>query len=163
MKLIITVIFLILSLNALSSDIEVNAKGSVSTNIYSRYVFGNTHLTSSYSGGSYRKTRNLKTELIYKSWGEGKIRGFFSVGKHRKCPTVSNQEFFGLDNGIGEFDLYSNPNDLKSGTNRIGSMVVFQKSVILTFPEQLLFVGSNRKGFCLKSIHADTEMSFEKK
>ena len=161
MKMIIAVMSIILSLNALSSEIEVSATGRVSTNIYSRYISGNTHLVSSYAGRGYRKTRNLQTELIYKSWGEGKIRGFFSVGKHRKCPTVSNQEFFGLDNGIGEFDLYSNPSDLKSGTNRIGSMVVFQKSVILTFPEQLSFVGSNRDGFCLKSIHADTEMSFE--
>lgn len=80
----------------------------------------------------YSNTYHARTdsEISVASWGEGKLRVNIAFAP-KTCAKLALLSLVGIDQGLGEFKLYQNINDLTLDKDAIGSLIIMNKEATL--------------------------------
>ena len=112
----------------------------------------------------YLSTRKGKAGLVYKSWGEGKIKGLIEVAEVGACNQPKRIDFIGIDTGMGTFKLYRDEASILKDAS-YGELSEYNSKVEVKFNDDINLTGmdSKHQKYCLITIYANNSFGFKGK
>jgi hypothetical protein len=160
MKILIISILTILSLNSMASEVKT-FEGTAKIKGVLKYY--NDFTGAFLDDGKRTVTANAHAELIYKSWGEGKIKGSINIVKLNHCNQPKHIDFIGISNGMDSYDLYSNAEDILKGAS-FGEVSEYAKRVQVIIYNGIYINGVDANGNnCNFTINSSDVVSFKAK